>query len=105
MDENDVRLRLYLAGQLPNSQRALANLTSFCRRYLAARHQIEVIDVFECPEKALADKVVLTPTLVVVAPLPMRTVVGDLSNVAILLQVLHGEIDQDEAQRNLVPQR
>lgn len=103
MREHDVVFRLYLAGQLPNSQRALANLTAFCRRYLADRHRIEVVDVFECPERALADNVLLTPTLMVVTLLPPRTVVGDLSDAGVLLQVLDREIDRNEATTEFVP--
>lgn len=104
MDEHDVFFRLYVAGQLPNSQRALANLTEFCRQHLAGRHRIEVVDVFEDPDRALADNVLLTPALVIGAPLSPRTIVGDLSDAAILLRVLHREIDQDGARRDLVPQ-
>ena len=104
MVENDVVFRIYLAGQLPNSQRAMSNLTAFCRRYFANRHQIEVVDVFQSPERALADNVLLTPTLVIATPLPPRTIVGDLSDVAILLQVLHGDVDQEEARRAPGPQ-
>lgn len=104
MGKRDVLFRLYVAARLPNSQRALANLTEFCRQHLADRHRIEVVDVFESPERALADNVLLTPTLVVVAPLPTRTIVGDLSDAGVLLQVLHREIDQNEAPRDFVLQ-
>ena len=57
MGKRDVLFRLYVAARLPNSQRALANLTEFCRQHLADRHRIEVVDVFESPERALADNV------------------------------------------------
>lgn len=104
MNENVVLFRLYVAGQLPNSQRALANLTEICRQHLADRYRIEVVDVFEAPDRALADNVLLTPALVIGPPLSPRTIVGDLSDAAVLLRVLHSDIDQDGARRDLVPQ-
>jgi len=67
---------------------ALANLTALCREYLVGRHEIEVIDVFEQPERALADAIYLTPTLVKLAPLPTKTIVGTLSHTQTVLQAL-----------------
>ncbi|OIP15528.1 MAG: circadian clock protein KaiB [Comamonadaceae bacterium CG_4_9_14_3_um_filter_60_33] len=67
---------------------ALANLTALCREYLVGRHEIEVIDVFEQPERALADAIYLTPKLVKLAPLPTKTIVGTLSHTQTVLQAL-----------------
>lgn len=75
-----IDLRLYVAGQSPHSERALANLRAFCRAHLDDRHRLEVIDVLETPARALADRVFLTPQLVITAPPPVRTVIGDLSD-------------------------
>jgi circadian clock protein KaiB len=83
-----VSCRIYVVEHAPNSQRAIQNLTTFCRVYLPERHHIEIIDVFAHPERALADKILLTPTLVIDAPLPARRVVGDLSDGTILQQAL-----------------
>ena len=94
-----------MAGQLPNSQRAMANLAAFCRRHLADRHRIEVIDVLTNPDRALKDRVLLTPTLFILEPFPMRTIVGDLSEAAILEQALAGEIERGEAQPKGVPRQ
>jgi len=83
-DDGVVEFRLYVAGDLPNSRRAIANLEAFCRRRLPDRHRIEVLDVFERPEQALADRVLLTPQLVIVSGQGRETLVGDLADGAIL---------------------
>jgi circadian clock protein KaiB len=80
--------RLYVAGDATNSAQALANLQVLCRRYLAGRHGIEVVDVFREPERALADGIFMTPTLVRLSPLPLRKIIGTLSDSATLLQAL-----------------
>lgn len=80
--------RLYIAGDAMNSAHALANLQALCRGHLAGRHSIEVVDVFRVPERALVDKIFMTPTLLRVAPSPLRRIVGTLSDTATLMQAL-----------------
>ena len=80
--------RLYIAGEAVNSAQALANLQALCRGHLAGRHCIEVVDVFCEPERALADGIFMTPTLLRLAPLPLRKIVGTLSDTATLMQAL-----------------
>ena len=63
-----VRLRLYVAGNMPNSRRAVANLRQFCIDHPAGRYTLEIVDVYEVPERALADKVLLTPLLCAETP-------------------------------------
>lgn len=70
--------RLYVAGDGQNSVRAIANLTALCEARLAGRHRIEIVDVFSHPDRALADRIVMTPTLMRVEPEPIRRVVGTL---------------------------
>jgi circadian clock protein KaiB len=82
------RFRLYVADHTPNSALAMANFTALCRTYLPNRHEIEVVDVFRKPERALADAVFLTPTLVRLAPAPVRRVVGTLSQTQLTLHAL-----------------
>jgi circadian clock protein KaiB len=82
------KFRLYITGGAPNSVQALANLTALCRAHLPDRHEIEVVDVFREPERALADGVVMTPTLVKLAPSPVRRIVGTLSQARSVLQAL-----------------
>jgi circadian clock protein KaiB len=78
-------LRLYVAGQTTKSIHAFANLKMFCEEHLKGRYQIEVIDLRENPQLARDDQIVAIPTLVRRLPLPLRTIIGDLSNSVRLL--------------------
>lgn len=72
--------RLYVAGDAANSVQALANLKTLCRTHLQNNHHIEVVDVFREPARALADSIFMTPTLIRLAPAPIRRIVGTLSD-------------------------
>lgn len=72
------RFRLYVAGEAPNSAQAQANLFALCRAHLPGRHEIDVVDVFEEPQRALADGIFMTPTLLKLSPSPLRRIVGTL---------------------------
>jgi circadian clock protein KaiB len=73
-------LRLYVAGQTPNSMKAFANLKKICEEHLAGCYQIEVIDLLEKPQLAAGDQILALPTLVRKLPVPVRKIIGDLSN-------------------------
>lgn len=75
-----VTMRLYVAGSAPNSVLAIANLERICKRYLKSGYELEIIDVFEEPQRALAEGVVVTPSLSKLSPAPAARVVGNLSN-------------------------
>lgn len=83
-----VGFRLYIAGGAINSTQALANLQALCRVHLAGRHSIDVVDVFREPERARADGIFMTPTLLRLTPPPVRTIVGTLSDTVTLMQAL-----------------
>jgi circadian clock protein KaiB len=85
------RFRLYVAGSAENSVLAIANLNALCRTRLPGRHEIEVVDVFREPKRALADGIFMTPTLVKLAPSPSLKIVGTLSNMKPLLVALDVE--------------
>jgi len=87
-DRTPFGFRLYVAGEAGNSAQAMGNLQALCRRHLPGRHSIEVIDVFREPGRALADGIFMTPTLLRLAPLPLRKIVGTLSDSATLMQAL-----------------
>lgn len=86
------RFRLYVAGDTQNSAQAVANLNALCRARLPDRHHIEVVDVFREPKRALADGILMTPTLVKLAPSPVRKIIGTLSQEQPLLVALGLEI-------------
>ena len=72
--------RLYVAGDTQNSLQARTNLNALCQSHLAGRHEIEIVDVLRNPERALADGIFMTPTLLKIAPGPSRKVIGTLSD-------------------------
>ena len=74
------KLRLYVAGQTPRSLVALANLKRICEEHLQGHYAIEVVDLLETPQLAKDDQILAIPTLVRRLPLPMRKIIGDLSN-------------------------
>lgn len=82
------KFRLYVADDALNSAQALANLTALCRTHLPQRHEIEIVDVFREPTRALADGIFMTPTLVKLAPSPARRIVGTLSQTQTVLLAL-----------------
>jgi circadian clock protein KaiB len=75
-----VLLRLYVAGGAPNSIQAIANLEAICAEYLKDGHRLEVVDVLEDPQRAMAEGVLVTPSLAKLSPLPSAQIVGNLSD-------------------------
>jgi circadian clock protein KaiB len=73
-------LRLYIAGQTPKCMRAFSNLKRICEQYLTDRYRIEMIDLLEDPALARGDQILAVPTLVRRVPVPVRKIIGDLSN-------------------------
>jgi circadian clock protein KaiB len=74
-------LRLYTAGQTPKSLAAMRNLKQVCDEHLAGRYHIEIIDLLVNPRLAKDDQIVAIPTLVRKLPVPLRKIIGDLSDV------------------------
>ena len=73
-------LRLYVAGQTPKSVAALGNLKRLCETHLAGRYKIEIIDLLKNPRLAAGDQILAVPTLVRKLPVPIKKIIGDLSN-------------------------
>jgi circadian clock protein KaiB len=75
-----VLLRLYVAGGAPNSMQAIANLEAICAEHLKDGHRLEIVDVLDDPRRAMAEGVLVTPSLAKLSPLPVAQVVGNLSD-------------------------
>ena len=73
-------LRLYIAGQTPKSILALKNITKYCRAHLEGKYSIEIVDLLVNPRLAEGDQIFAIPTLVRKFPVPLRKIIGDLSN-------------------------
>jgi circadian clock protein KaiB len=90
-----VKLRLYVAGQTPKSLAALSNLKKICDDHLKGRYRIEVIDLVKNPQLAQSDQILAIPTLVKKLPVPIRKIIGDLSNTdRVLLGLDIADIDR-----------
>lgn len=72
-------LRLYIAGQTPNSVAAIANLRRICEERLQGRYRIEIVDLLEKPQLARGDQIIAIPTLVRKLPAPVKKIIGNLS--------------------------
>ncbi len=96
-------LKLYVAGNTPNSIRALRTLNSILEREFQGVYALKVIDVLKNPQLAEEDKILATPTLAKILPPPVRKIIGDLSDrekVLIGLDLLYDEL-QDDSQQDL----
>src|SRR3984957_17296537 len=75
-----VDLRLYVAGQTPRSQAAISNLRKICEQYTDIPYRVEVIDLAKNPALARDHQILAIPTLVRSLPVPIRKIIGDLSD-------------------------
>lgn len=73
-------LRLYVAGNTPNSIAAFSNLKQICETHMGGRYRIEIIDLLRNPQLASGDQIIAIPTLVRRLPTPIKKIIGDLSN-------------------------
>jgi circadian clock protein KaiB len=74
-------LRLYIAGQTPKAITAFTNLKLICEEQLKGKYHLEVIDLLKKPQLARDNQILAVPTLVRKLPLPVRNIIGDLSNI------------------------
>ena len=73
-------LRLYVAGKTPKALTAFTNLKKICEEQLNGKYSIEVIDLLINPQLGVEDQILALPTLVRKLPVPVRKIIGDLSN-------------------------
>jgi circadian clock protein KaiB len=73
-------LRLYVSGMTPRSARAVKNLQVICDEYLEGRYDLEVVDIYQQPVLTKGEQIIAAPTLIKKLPLPMRRIIGDMSN-------------------------
>ena len=73
-------LRLYVTGMTARSARAIENLRAICDEYLDGRYDLEVVDIYQQPVLTRGEQIIAAPTLIKKLPLPMRRIIGDMSN-------------------------
>ena len=79
-DQAKYVLRLYVTGMTPKSTRAIANVRELCKEHLAGRYELEVIDIYQQPKLAKGEQIIAAPTLIKKLPLPLRRLIGDMSD-------------------------
>ena len=90
-------LRLYVTGMTPRSARAVKNLRAICDEYLEGRYDLEVVDIYQQPLLAKGEQIIAAPTLIKKLPLPVRRIIGDMSNRERVLIGLHLVRPQEDA--------
>lgn len=86
-----LQLRLYIAGHAPNSLHAIASLQALCAEHFSAAHDLEIVDMLDDPQRALADGIIVTPTLLKLRPRPLQRIVGALGDTQQVLRTLVGK--------------
>jgi len=73
-------LRLYISGITPRSTTAIERIKRICEEHLQGRYELEVIDIYQQRSLAKDEQIIAAPTLIRKLPLPLRRVIGDMSN-------------------------
>jgi circadian clock protein KaiB len=92
-------LRLYVAGATRKSSKAIERIKKICDTYLEGRYELEVIDIYQHPEFASEEQVIAAPTLIKQLPLPIRKLIGDMSDedrILIGLGIKELQVKQEE---------
>jgi|SRR5215212_11690734 len=79
-DMRQYQLCLYVTGSTPQSARAIVNITQVCEQYLHGHYDLEVIDIYQQPDLARVEQIIAAPTLIKKLPLPLRKLIGNMSN-------------------------
>jgi circadian clock protein KaiB len=79
-DQSKYVLRLYITGMTPRSTKAIENVRKLCEEHLTGRYELDVIDIYQQPILAKGEQIIATPTLIKKLPLPLRKVIGDMSD-------------------------
>ena len=95
MKVKQFQFTLFIAGETPRSQRAIANLKRIALERLGGDYELTVVDVQQEPERAVEERILTTPTLVKRAPEPRRRVTGDLTHAEQVLIALSLLPEQD----------
>ncbi|MGZ5190862.1 MAG: circadian clock KaiB family protein [Flavisolibacter sp.] len=82
-------LKLFVTGVLPNSVRAIVNAKAFCEQYLPGNYDLEIIDIYQQPNLASEEDIIAVPVLIKKFPLPEEMVIGDLSDIEVVLKGLN----------------
>jgi circadian clock protein KaiB len=82
-------LRLFVSGILQNSVRAIKNINQICEQHLKGNYKLEIIDIYQQPDLAISEQIIVIPIMIIKYPLPERRIIGDLSNIEKVLEILN----------------
>jgi circadian clock protein KaiB len=82
-------LRLFVSGILQNSVRAVKNINQICEQNLKGNYELEIIDIYQQPDLAISEQIIVIPIMIIKYPLPERRLIGDLSNAEKVLEILN----------------
>lgn len=82
-------LKLFVSGILQNSVRAVRNLNQICEEHLKDNYKLEIIDIYQQPDLAIGEQIIVIPVMIIKHPLPERRIIGDLSDVEKVLEILN----------------
>ena len=85
----DYVLRLFVSGLLQNSVHAIKNLNQICEEHLGGNYELEVIDIYQQPDLAKSEQIIVIPVMIVKFPLPEKRLIGDLSDTKVVLEILN----------------
>jgi circadian clock protein KaiB len=80
VESNRYVLRLYVAGHTLKSIDAITNIKKICEENLKGHYVLDVIDLYQQPQLAQGEQIIAVPTLIKKLPLPLRRIIGDMSN-------------------------
>jgi len=95
-DRRHYFLRLYVTVLTPRSRAAIENIKRICEENLKDRFDLEVIDIYQQPTLARAEQIIAAPTLIKKLPLPLRKLIGDMSNTERILLGLDLHIKEEK---------
>ena len=81
--------RLFVSGLVQNSVRAIKNMNQICEQHLKGNYELEIIDIYQQPDLAISDQIIVVPVMIIKYPLPERRVIGDLSDTKKVLEILN----------------
>ena len=88
--KSGLQLRLYVAGNAPNSLQAIASIRTICEEHVHCVLDLEIVDMLADPLRALADGIIVTPTLLKLRPLPVQRLIGGLGDTQQVMRILDG---------------
>jgi len=82
-------LRLFVSGIMQNSVRAIRNMNQICELHLKGNYKLDIIDIYQQPELAISEQIIVIPVMIIKHPLPERRIIGDMSNTEKVLEILN----------------